>query len=218
MIISRRTLRRTFRFLRNFFFFGVFLPFWCVVLSVFLATQTPIQFPAIPVHYLSQHLISHYEPVLNRWFASQNGVELNDNIEVHPNTKENSIQGKNSTEGGKNNTSSNSSSIPLTRTKMSIATKIADLQSHIRFPTTQKIPTEDEPDTDTEILCIVSHPMMFLGGNMDNYVVIVLQKIMSKHLPALRFNTNNPSIRAGGEAADTEKLVRRFLVFTCLGD
>ena len=42
---------------------------------------------------------------------------------------------------------------------------------------------------------------------MDNYVVVVLQRIMSKHLPTLRFNTNNPSIRGGGESADTEKLV-----------
>ncbi|CAD7950135.1 unnamed protein product [Amoebophrya sp. A25] len=60
-----------------------------------------------------------------------------------------------------------------------------------------------------ELVALILHPMYYLGGDKDNYVVHWLQDCMCNSLgiPSIRYTSNNPSFRGYGEAGDAKKAV-----------
>eukprot|EP00392_Amoebophrya_sp_AT5.2_P013741 g13870.t1 len=68
-----------------------------------------------------------------------------------------------------------------------------------------------------ELAVLVLHPMYYLGGDKENYVVIWLQHhfVHSHKLPAFRYNTSSPSLRGYSEAADAVRAVEFLAGGSC---
>ncbi|CAD7964673.1 unnamed protein product [Amoebophrya sp. A120] len=79
-------------------------------------------------------------------------------------------------------------------------------------------PADEHGETgEGTLVALVLHPMYYLGGDKNNYVVTWLQHYLaSQHrLPAVRYDTAHPSLRGYGETEDACKAVEALTRGDC---
>eukprot|EP00040_Diaphanoeca_grandis_P004885 m.30478 g.30478 ORF g.30478 m.30478 type:complete len:274 (+) comp16292_c0_seq2:241-1062(+) len=72
----------------------------------------------------------------------------------------------------------------------------------------------DHVQSNNNTVAIVCHPYSYLGGDMHNYVVCLIQQCIAEYMPCIRFDFRRGSLFGSQEVEDAKSLITHLLIKT----